>query len=74
MVKEMPSLFFNGNEDDTTYSAQSNALSRAWSEPPTKGRGGFGSLAIHHPTGIRTAFSPLDDMKLKSLSTMKVFR
>jgi hypothetical protein len=53
-----------------TYSAQLNALSKAWREPPTKGSGGLGSLAIHHPTGILTAFSPLDAMKLKSLSVM----
>lgn len=55
-----------------TYSAQRNALSRAWRDPPTKGRGGCGSLAIHHPTGILTAVSPLDAMKLKSLSVMNV--
>ena len=59
---------------DTTYSAQLNALSKAWRDPPTKGSGGSGSLAIHHPTGTLTAFSPLDAMKLKSLSVMYVLQ
>ena len=55
-----------------TYSAQRNALSKARRDPPTNGRGGRGSLAIHYPSGILTAFSPLDAMKLKSLSVMNV--
>ncbi|KAF5940505.1 hypothetical protein HYC85_021672 [Camellia sinensis] len=50
------------------------ALSKACKDPPTKGCGGVGSLAIHHPTGILTAFIPLHDMKLKSSSTMNVFQ
>lgn len=54
----------------STYCAQVKALSNACSEPPTKGFGGVGSYAIHHPTGILTAFKPLDDMNLKSSSVM----
>jgi hypothetical protein len=56
------------------YSAHVKALSRAFREPPTNGFGGCGSLAIHHPTGIRTAFNPLLAMNLKSSSTIKVFQ
>lgn len=41
-----------------TYCAQEKALSNAFNDPATKGLGGFGSLAIHHPTGILTALSP----------------
>lgn len=58
----------------TTYSAHLKALSRAWREPPTYGAGGLGSLAIHHPTGILTAVSPLDAKNLKSSSTMYVLQ
>lgn len=53
-----------------SYSAHVKALSNAWREPPAKGFGGFGSLAIHHPTGILTAFNPLFAMNLKSSSTI----
>lgn len=61
-------------EDWVTYSAHVKALSSACREPPTNGFGGFGSLAIHHPTGIRTAFKPLLAMNLKSSSTIYVFQ
>ena len=57
-----------------TYCAQMKALSNAANDPPTKGLGGFGSLAIHHPTGILTAFKPFADMNLKSSSVMYVFQ
>lgn len=50
------------------------ALSNASNDPPTKGLGGFGSLAIHHPTGILTAFKPFSDMNLKSSSVMYVLQ
>jgi len=55
-----------------TYCPQLNALSKNWTEPPTKGRGGLSPRAIHHPTGILTAFSPLDAINSKSLSAMNV--
>lgn len=48
------------------------ALSNAAKDPPMYGLGGVGSLAIHHPTGILTAFNPFSDMNLKSSSVMKV--
>lgn len=57
-----------------TYSAHEKALSKVSKEPPTKGHGGVGSLAIHHPTGILTAFRPFWDTNLKSSSTMKLFQ
>jgi hypothetical protein len=41
-----------------THSAHLKALSRDCKDPPTKGAGGFGSYAIHHPTGILTVFIP----------------
>jgi hypothetical protein len=50
------------------------ALSSAAKDPPTKGLGGFGSWAIHHPTGILTAFNPFCDMNMKSCSVMYVFQ
>ncbi|PON65305.1 hypothetical protein PanWU01x14_118220 [Parasponia andersonii] len=53
-----------------SYCAQVKALSRICEESPTKGLGGVGSNAIHHPTGILTAVIPLVDMKLKSSSVM----
>lgn len=60
--------------ENNAYSAQEKALSRACKEPATKGFGGFGSLAIHQPTGILTAFNPFFFMNLKSSSTMYVFQ
>lgn len=57
-----------------TYCAHVKALSSAAKDPPTKGLGGFGSLAIHHPTGTLTAFNPFSDMNLKSSSTMYVLQ
>lgn len=57
-----------------TYCAHVKALSKAFKEPPTKGFGGVGSLAIHHPTGILTAFRPFDDKNLKSSLVMYAFQ
>lgn len=57
-----------------SYTAHKKALSSACKEPPTKGQGGEGSLAIHHPTGILAAFSPLLLMNLKSFSTINVLQ
>jgi hypothetical protein len=53
-----------------TYCAHVKALSSAAKDPPTKGLGGFGSWAIHHPIGILTAFNPFCDMNMKSSSVM----
>lgn len=53
-----------------TYCAHVKALSKILTEPPTKGFGGDESFAIHQPTGTLTAFSPFDDMNLKSSSVM----
>jgi hypothetical protein len=53
-----------------TYCAHVKALSSAAKDPPTKGLGGFRSWAIHHPTGILTAFNPFCDMNMKSSSVM----
>jgi len=50
------------------------ALSSAANDPPTKGLGGFGSWAIHHPTGILTASKPFCDINLKSSSVMYEFQ
>lgn len=55
-----------------TYFAHLKALSNAAKDPPTYGLGGVGSLAIHHPTGILTAFNPFSDINLKSVSVMNV--
>lgn len=56
-----------------TYCAHENALSRAAKVPPIKGAGGLGSCAIHHPTGILTAFIPCSDRKRKSSRVTKLF-
>jgi hypothetical protein len=53
-----------------SYFAHVKALSKACREPPTNGFGGVGSCAIHHPTGILTAFRQFDDMNPKSSSLM----
>lgn len=55
-----------------SYLAHWNALSRAWREPETYGAGGFGSDAIHHPTGIRTVFMPFLERNQKSPSWINV--
>ena len=53
------------------YSAHWNALSRACKDPGTKGFGGFGSLAIEYPTGIRTALIPMLLKYWKSVAVIK---
>jgi len=58
----------------STYWAQVKALSKEAKAPPTKGFGGDGSWAIHHPTGILTAVNPFSDMNLKSSSVINVFQ
>lgn len=63
----------NENDIRPTYCAHKNALSSASKLPPMKGAGGFGSKAIHQPTGILTVFIPCLYRKSKSSIVTKVF-